>query len=164
MMDNNNLENAIAVTHQIRDALRAEVERARAERVLIRAMDVEGLMKRAGARAEWNALVNQKQAQLSSELALVARAHGLAEVTIDGLRGVAPAPTERLAQAFAEVRSLAAALAELDDLNRALGQRALSFVRSYLTALSPRPAAYDRRGMAAATAVARSSNVMSRVV
>src|SRR5262249_42392878 len=163
-MHNENLENAIAVTHQIRDALRAEVERARAERVLIRAMDVEGLMKRASARAEWNALVNQKQAQLSSELALVARAYGLTEVTIDGLRGVAPAPTERLAQAFAEVRSLAAALAELDDLNRALGQRALSFVRSYLTALSPRPAAYDRRGMAAAAAVARSSNVMSRVV
>jgi hypothetical protein len=162
-MDNNNLENAIAVTHQIRDALRAEVERARAERVLIRAMDVEGLMKRASARAEWNALVNQKQAQLSSELALVARAYGLSEVTIDGLRGIAPAPTERLAQAFAEVRALAAALAELDDLNRALGQRALSFVRSYLTALSPRPAAYDRRGMAPASG-ARSSNTVSRVV
>jgi hypothetical protein len=162
-MNNDNLENAIAVTHQIRDALRAEVDRARAERVLIRAMDVEGLMKRATARAEWNALVNQKQAQLSTELALVARAYGLSEVTIDGLRGIAPAPTERLAQAFAEVRALAAALAELDDLNRALGQRALSFVRSYLTALSPRPTAYDRRGMAPA-AGARSSTIVSRVV
>src|SRR3954468_2741778 len=163
-MHNDNLENAIAVTHQIRDALRAEVERARAERVLIRAMDVEGLMRRATARAEWNALCNQKQAQLSSELALVARAYGLKEVTIDGLRGIAPAPTDRLAQAFAEVRALAAALAELDDLNRALGQRALSFVRSYLTALSPRPTAYDRRGMALAVAAARSSNIVSRVV
>jgi hypothetical protein len=162
MMDN--LENAIAVTTQIRDALRAEVERARAERVLIRAMDIDGLMRRAGARAEWNALVNQKQAQLSSELAQVARVHGLSEVTIDGLRGIAPGPTDRLAQAFAEVRSLASALAELDDLNRALGQRALSFVRAYLSALSPRAAAYDRRGMAAAAALARASNTVSRVV
>ena len=162
MMDN--LENAIAITNQIRDALRAEVERARAERVLIRAMDVEGLMRRASARAEWNVQVNQKQAQLSSELAQVARLHQLSEVTIDGLRGIAPGPTERLAQAFAEVRALAAALAELDDLNRTLGQRALSFVRAYLSALSPRAAAYDRRGMAAAAAIARASNTVSRVV
>ena len=158
------LENAIKVTQQIRDALRAEVERARAERALIRAMDVEGLLRRATARGEWNALVNQRQSQLSSELAQAARALGLQEVTIDLLRAVAPAPTERLAQAFAEVRALAAALAELDDLNRALGQRALSFVRAYLGALNPRPTAYDRRGFAPTAAVARASNTLSRVV
>ena len=150
-MHNDNLENAIAVTHQIRDALRAEVERARAERVLIRAMDVEGLMKRDCARRV------ERAGQSEASAALVGAGAGCArlwsqEVTIDGLRGIAPAPTDRLAQAFAEVRALAAALAELDDLNRALGQRALSFVRSYLTALSPRPTAYDRRGMAPAVA------------
>lgn len=159
-----NLENAIAITNLIRDALRAEVERARAERGLIRAMDVDGLLRRAAARAEWNTVVNQRQAQLSSELGLAARVYGLTEVTIEGLRGVAPAATERLAQSFAEVRALAAALAELDDLNRALGQRALSFVRAYLSALSPRPAAYDRRGLSAAVAVARASTTVSRVV
>ena len=158
------LENAITITQQIRDALRAEVERARAERALIRAMDVEGLLRRATARGEWNLLCNQRQAQLSAELAQAARAHGLSEVTIDRLRGVAPAATERLAQTFAEVRALAAALAELDDLNRTLGQRALSFVRAYLGALNPRPAAYDRRGFAPAAAVARASNTVSRVV
>jgi len=159
----NHLENAIVITLQIRDALRAEVDRARAERALIRAMDVEGLLRRATVRAEWNAQCNQRQAQLSAELAHAARAHGLSEVTIDRLRGVAPAATERLAQAFAEVRALAAALAELDDLNRALGQRALSFVRAYLGALNPRPAAYDRRGFAPAAALPRASN-LSRVV
>jgi len=158
------LENAITITQEIRDALRAEVDRARAERALIRAMDVEGLLRRATARGEWNALCNQRQAQLSAELAQAARAHGLSEVTIDRLRGVAPAATERLAQTFAEVRSLAAALAELDDLNRTLGQRALSFVRAYLGALNPRPAAYDRRGFAPAAAAARASNTVSRVV
>jgi hypothetical protein len=158
------LENAINVTQQIREALRAEVERARAERGLIRAMDVEGLLRRATARGEWNALINAKQSQLSTELAQAARVFGLNEVTIDRLRGVAPAPTERLAQAFAEVRALAAALAELDDLNRALGQRALSFVRAYLGALNPRPTAYDRRGFAPAVAAARTSNTLSRVV
>jgi hypothetical protein len=160
----NHLENAIAITHQIRDALRAEVERARAERALIRAMDVDGLLRRATARAEWNAMVNQRQSQLSSELAQAAHVHGLTEVTIDRLHTVAPAVTDRLSQAFAEVRSLAAALAELDDLNRMLGQRALSFVRAYLGALSPRPAAYDRRGLAPSVAVERASNTLSRVV
>jgi hypothetical protein len=158
------LENAIAITTQIRDDLRAEVDRARAERVLIRAMDVEGLLRRATARGDWNRLVNQRQSQLSSELALAARDHGLTEVTIDRLHAVAPAPTDRLALAFAEVRALAAALAELDDLNRALGQRALSFVRAYLGALSPRPTAYDRRGFAPAVAAARASKTLSRVV
>jgi hypothetical protein len=158
------IENAIATTSLIRDALCAEVERARAERALIRTMDVDGLLRRASARAGWNALVNQRQVQLSSELALAGEAHGLTEVTIETLRAVAPAATDRLAQAFAEVRSLAAALAELDDLNRMLGQRALSFVRAYLSALNPRPAAYDRRGLAAALAVARASSTVTRVV
>ena len=158
------LENAIAITILIRDALRAEVERARAERALIRAMDVDGLLRRAAARAEWNNLVNQRQAQLSAELGLAAGVFGLTEVTIDGLRSVASEITERLAEVFAEVRALASALAELDDLNRTLGQRALSFVRAYLGALSPRPAAYDRRGLAAAAAVARASTTVSRVV
>lgn len=157
------LENAIVITQQIRDALRAEVDRARAERTLIRAMDVDGLMRRASARGEWNTLCNQRQAQLSVELAQAARVHGISEVTIDRLRGVAPAATDRLAQAFAEVRALAAALAELDDLNRALGQRALSFVRAYLGALNPRPTAYDRRGFAPTVAPAAASN-LSRVV
>ncbi len=158
------LENAIAVTQQIRDALRAEVDRARAERALIRDMDVEGLLRRATARGEWNALVNQRQSQLSAALAQAARVFGLQEVTIDRLRAVAPAATDRLAQAFAEVRALAAALSELDDLNRALGQRALSFVRAYLGALNPRPAAYDRRGYAPAGAAARAAGTLSRVV
>jgi hypothetical protein len=158
------LENAIAISGQIRDALSAEVERARAERALIRAMDVEGLLRRATARGEWNALCNQRQAQLSAELAQAGRVHGLSEVTLDRLRGVAPAATDRLAQAFAEVRALAAALAELDDLNRALGQRALSFVRAYLGALNPRPAAYDRRGFAPGASAPRAPNTLSRVV
>src|SRR2546423_5065249 len=125
------LENAIAITLQIRGALRAEIDRARAERTLIRDMDVEGLMRRATARGEWNALCNQRQGQLSAALAQAGRAFGLQEVTIERLHAVAPVATDRLAQAFAEVRALAAALSELDDLNRALGQRALSFVRAY---------------------------------
>jgi hypothetical protein len=162
----NNLENAIVITTQIRDALRAEVDRARAERGLIRAMDVEALMARAKARGEFNAIVSQRQAQLGAELGAAGQAFGLKEVTVEGLRAVAPGLGDALSGVLAEVRSLAGALAELDDLNRLLGQRALSFVRAYLSALSPRPAAYDRRGLAtaAAAAAARTSTTVSRVV
>ena len=162
----NNLENAIVLTVQIRDALRAEVDRARAERVLIRTMDVDGLMRRANARSEFNASVSRTQTQLAAELELAGQALGVKEVTVEALRAAAPDPGDRLSGMLAEVRSLAGALAELDDLNRLLGQRALSFVRAYIGALSPRPAAYDRRGLstAAADASVRRSTTVSRVV
>jgi hypothetical protein len=160
----NHLQQAIAVTDQIADALRAELERARAERVLIRAMDVEGLVRRASLRAEFNAAVSQRQARLSLELAAAGQAFGLTEVSVDGLRAFEPELADRLADSLAQVRALAAALAELDDLNRMLGQRALSYVRAYLGALNPTPAAYDRRGSAAAAAAARTTSTLSRVV
>jgi ABC-type transporter Mla subunit MlaD len=151
------LENAAAITDQIRDVLEAEVEQARAERALIRTMDTAGLMRRAAARAEFNAAVARRQAQLSEELAAAAKVLGLGEVTLDRLRAAAPLGAQRLADSLAEVRALAAALAELDDLNRLLGQRALSYVRSYLGALNPTPSAYDRRGAAASPAAALGS-------
>ena len=50
---------------------------------------------------------------------------------------------------LAEVRALAKTLSELDALNRMLSQRALSYVRAHLAVLSPKPAAYDRRGSGA---------------
>jgi hypothetical protein len=161
-----NLENAVALADQLRDALRVEVERARAERGLIRAMDVHGLMRGAAARAEFNALVVRRQTQLRAELGLAAGSLGRMETVIERLRAAAPVLTERLSASLAEARSLALALAELDELNRLLGQRALQFVRAYLGAINPRPAAYDRRGLAtaAAAAAARTSATMSRVV
>jgi hypothetical protein len=165
MMDN--LEKAVTVADQIRDALRVEVDSARGERALIRAMDVEALMRRAAQRAQFNALVGQRQEQLSTALAVAAGALGLREVSLPSLREAAPEPSARLDEILAEVRALSAALAELDELNRALGQRALSFVRAYLGALSPAPAAYNRRGAAAAAAAAAASRAgatMSRVV
>src|SRR6185295_19838689 len=64
MDHHDHLANAVAITDQIRDALEAEVERARGERGLIRAMDTGGLMRRAAARAEFNAAVARRQGQL----------------------------------------------------------------------------------------------------
>ena len=141
------------------------MERARGERGLIRTMDVEKLVRRAAARAEFNATVARRQGQLAEELGAAAKALGLEEVTLDRLRDAAPVAAARLADGLAEVRALAAALAELDDLNRLLGQRALSYVRAYLGALTPTPAAYDRRGTAqaaGAASAARPPTTLSR--
>ena len=44
------------------------------------------------------------------------------------------------------MRALAAALQELDALNRLLASRALACVRGYVNALTGPPTAYDRRG------------------
>jgi hypothetical protein len=157
----NNLERAIKTTEEIRDALATEIVIAREERVLIRNMDVDGLLGRAAKRAEFNQRTAHLQQALAVDLGEVARAFGLDEVTLEGLKTRAPTLGQRMSTVLAEVRALAAALSELDGLNRTLGQRALSYVRAHLAVLSPKPAAYDRRGSTAADT--RSSTVV-RVV
>jgi hypothetical protein len=140
------LERAITTTETLRAALEAEVGRARHERVLIRTFDVQGLLERATARGELNALVAALERDLAGHLAGAGRALGLEEVTLEALAARAPEPAARLAASLAEVRSCAAALAELDDLNRSLTQKALACVRGYLNAVMPVASAYDRRG------------------
>jgi ABC-type transporter Mla subunit MlaD len=156
------LEKALDVTKQIHKALEAEVERARGERALIRVMDVEGLVRRAALRGEFNQAVAQLQQQLTIALSDAANTLGLTEVTVEALRRRLPESAEQLSDNLAGIRSLAAALAELDELNRILGQRALSYVRAYLGAVNPTPSAYDRRGLAPASRPA--STTVSRVV
>lgn len=157
----NNLERAIKTTEEIRDALAAEVVIARQERVLIRNMDVDGLFSRAVKRADFNQKTAGLQQILATQIGEVAAGFGLTEVTLDALTARAPALGQRMSTVLAEVRALASSLAELDALNRLLGQRALSYVRAHLAVLCPKPSAYDRRGGNAADA--RSSTVV-RVV
>jgi hypothetical protein len=146
----NSLERAIETTTQIRDALAAEIAVARDERVIIRNMDVDGLNARATKRAVFNQTTAGLMRTLAVQLKEVGLAFGLAEITIDNLKQQAPALGELISTRLAEVRALAAALHELDNLNRLLGQRALSYIRAHLSILSPKPAAYDRRGANAA--------------
>ncbi|HVR61594.1 MAG TPA: flagellar export chaperone FlgN [Polyangia bacterium] len=140
------LEEALTVVDSIREALEAEVERARQERALIRTMNVDGLVARANLRASFNDHVRGLQQHLARALAAAGAALGLNEVTVATLGAALPGPAAHLDEGLAAIRSLAAALAELDDLNRILGQRALSYVRAYLGVLNPTPAAYNRRG------------------
>jgi hypothetical protein len=140
------LELALTVVDSIRRALEAEVERARQERALIRTMDVDGLVHRAALRGTFNDQVRRLQNDLGAALGAAAATLGLKEVTVAALREQRPEQATLLEEGLGAIRSLAAALAELDDLNRILGQRALSYVRAYLGAMNPTPAAYNRRG------------------
>jgi hypothetical protein len=151
----NNLDRAIGLTETIRDALAAEIAIARQERVLIRTMDADALNARAQKRAEFNDKTAGLMADLGVALGSARQEMGLTDVTLDALQAHAPTEGRRMSALLAEVRALAASLAELDALNRLLGQRALSYVRAHLAVLSPKPAAYDRRG--GGTAVSRTS-------
>lgn len=155
-------ERAIQTTEAIRDALASEIATAREERVLIRNVDVDGLNYRAAKRAEFNHRTATLQQTLAADLAAVSLELGLSDVTLDGLIERAPSFGERMSALLAEVRALASALSELDNLNRMLGQRALSYVRAHLAVLCPKPAAYDRRGGSAAES--RASTTVVRVL
>ncbi|HXU83286.1 MAG TPA: flagellar export chaperone FlgN [Polyangia bacterium] len=144
------LNRAIEITERMRDALAAEVARAREQRLLIRKLDSAKLFERAQLRAQFNATLAQLEAELAAELAEVGQRLGLREVSIDVLRTRNPGEARKLAESFAQVRALAAALSELDALNRQLAARALSCVRGYVNALTGPANAYDRRGMSTA--------------
>jgi len=147
------IDRAIRLTESIREGLAAEVALAREERVLIRAMDSEGLNQRALKRGDFNQRTARLMAELGEALGAAGTELGLsAGITLEALQARVPVEGRRMSALLAEVRALAAALAELDALNRMLGQRALSYVRAHLAVLSPRPAAYDRRGGGAAPA------------
>jgi hypothetical protein len=147
------LECAISLTESIRAALTVEVAIARDERVLIREMDADGLNDRARKRAEFNRRTSALMVELGEALGSAGAQLGLTgAVTLETLQARLPVEGKRMSGLLAEVRALAAALAELDELNRMLGQRALSYVRAHLAVLSPKPAAYDRRGSGATVA------------
>ena len=145
-----NLERALKITEEIRDALDAEVARARDERILIRNIDVEGLFDRATKRGEFNQRTAALQLALGGSLQEAGKDLALDEVTTESLSARVPGFGWRFSALLGEVRALATALSELDALNRQLGQRALSYVRAHLAVLSPKPSAYDRRGGSAA--------------
>jgi hypothetical protein len=140
------LQPALDTAEAIRASLEAEVELARGERLLIRNIDVAGLHARAERRAEFNQRTADLQLRLASDLRAASDHLGLPEVTLTGLEAHLPLEGRALGRAFADIRALATALHELDAMNLALGQRALSYVRAHLAVLCPRPISYNRRG------------------
>ncbi len=160
------LEEALAITIELRRVLESEVERARAERQALKSLDSDRIFAGAAARSSFNASVAELESRLAGALARAAglcagppepfgsfpagpragQAESKDEVTLERLAERAPGETASLSRVLADVRALAGALAELDRLNLLLAGRAMACVQAYLTALQPAPTAYDRRG------------------
>jgi hypothetical protein len=140
------LDAAIAKADELRDALEAELERAHADRGLLRELDAEPLLKSALRRAEFNARAARLQQEIADALAVAGAQLDLIEISMPSLSAASPAAAGELARVFAQIRSRAAALAKVDARNRSTAERALACVQGYLTALSLHPQAYDRRG------------------
>jgi hypothetical protein len=142
------LARAVELTVEMREALDAEILRARAQRLYIRRMDSEALLETARKRAAFNAQMAHAEGELAGLLGEIKGALGLAEITLETLALRAPVLTAPLRERLGEVRALAQALRELDLLNQQLAERALLYVKSYAGAILPRISAYDRRGAA----------------
>lgn len=139
------LTRAVEVASALCRILAAEVERARAERDVLRTLDPDAVFASASRRASFNAEVARLGEELSQALRGTSAAAG-GELSLARLAQRFPAETAALRRVVAEIRAHAATLADLDGLNRTLASRALSFVNGYLGVLRPTPAAYDRRG------------------
>lgn len=142
----NPLEHALDLATRMRDALQAELEEARQQRILIRQLDVQGLFERARRRGEFNVRLAQYQEVLGTTLAESAAQLGVERVTTDILHTSGIALAKKLAGALSELRASAQALQEIDGMNQIVARRALACVRGYLAALSPRASVYDRNG------------------
>jgi hypothetical protein len=140
------LEHALDVATRMRQALQAELEEAREQRVLVRKLDVQGLFERARQRGEFNVKLTQMQDALGEALAAIANILGVERVSLDVLHTSGILAASKVAQALSELRASAQALQEIDALNQVLARRALACVRGYLSALSPRADTYDRYG------------------
>jgi hypothetical protein len=144
------LEQAVSALDQLREVLQVEVENARQERQILRTLDARAIFARASERTAFVAQAARLEQQAASALGVVARALQLDEVSLARLRQKVPAEAIGLARVLDDIQALAGALQEIDRLNLFLGNRALTCVRGYVTAVSPLPAAYDRRGAFAA--------------
>ena len=142
----NELDHAAQILDHLRAMLEAELVQARGQRLLIRALDTQGLFERARQRSVFNAQLAQLERALGEALEAAGHALGLSQVTLVDLRKAVPEASQRLDACIADVRALASALREIDAVNLKLGGRALSRVRGYLAAPAPRTVAYDRRG------------------
>jgi hypothetical protein len=140
------LEHALDVATRMREALQAELEKAREQRVLVRKLDVQGLFERARQRGELNVKLAQMQDALAEALGGSASLLGVERVTTGILNASGIPQAQRVAQALSELRASAQALQEIDSFNQVLAKRALGCVRGFLSALTPRAGVYDRHG------------------
>ena len=111
------LDHAAQILDRLRAMLEAELVQARGQRLLIRALDTQGLFERARQRSAFNAQLAQLERALGEALESAGHALGLEHVTLVELGKAAPEASQRLDACLADVRALANALREIDAVN-----------------------------------------------
>ncbi len=157
------LHQALGVCEEIVAALRVELARNHDLGSALARLDGDAILGFVSARNSFLEAVGQLQERLSTHLSLAGRALGLREVTVASLAAKTPEQAEALARAFATLRELTYELKLRDDSNKELLDRGLAVVNSYLAAMRPSGAAYDRRGAAPTAPVTNSSTFSRRV-
>jgi len=141
------LEDAMNAAHELRALLRHQVGEAAGRRSRLAGLDPEGVFAWAKEREAENGQALFLERRLLE--ALTAACGDAPDATLDTLRARLPGEMAAVDAALADLRSLAADLRREDDLTREALERSRACVRSYLSLLSPKASAYDRRGQAA---------------
>lgn len=142
---------ALLAAQQLRDTLVQEVKRSKDARLILRGVNTSALFDYAASREAFNTTSARLSAELTAGIAAVARDRGLDDVSVEQLKALYPNEGEELARCLGQLKSLAAALHELDTLNNHLAERALAIVRAYVNHVTPPTAAYTRFGRPPAT-------------
>jgi predicted RNA-binding protein associated with RNAse of E/G family len=109
-------------------------------------MRTDALFEFASKRDVFNQTSAKLAARLAHAISAIAQAQSQPDISMAQLQHAWPYEAAQLASVLAEIRALSAALKELDDLHQQLASRALTFVRAYVSQLTPKATGYTRRG------------------
>lgn len=142
------LQKATQALLRLKSRLEREVADARDTREHVRRMDASAVLDRSQARAFFQEEMRMIEREVVLALTNAAKLAGVEPLKLELLEPSAPEECAYIRTLIAENRSLAAALAEVEELNRTLLERAHRLLRGYLGTVtqSRAPTAYNRRG------------------
>lgn len=138
------LSPAVTAATSLARALRSEVERVRKGRHLLSGLKASEVLSFATGRAEFLETAAALQERIHAGVAAAAGASGLSAPDGAALERAFPDDGHALNEQLSEIRALAGALRELDELNQRIATRTLSVLRFVDR---PRGAGYDRSGV-----------------
>lgn len=139
---------ACELAQRLTAALEDAISNARDLGAPMARLDAQSLFVAAARRNECNAVVANLVAELGEAVRGIAGALGWKELTVARLKAELPEEGSRLEELLGDVRRRASTLHQIDDTNRARGNRALAWMRILIAGHtgSPTTTAYDRRG------------------
>lgn len=123
------LSPAVTAATSLARALRAEVERVRKGRALLSGLKASEVLEFATGRTEFLETASSLQARIHAGVKAAAGESGLTAPDGEALERAFPEDGAALNEQLSEIRALAGALRELDELNQKIATRTLSVLR-----------------------------------